>query len=228
METPQPSFSDPKAVSGYAENASRLVPGLAHMHRMTGLLLAERVPGDGHILVLGAGGGLELKAFADMQPHWRFTGVDPSQEMLAQARATLGLMSSRVELHQGYIDDAPTSPFDGATCLLTLHFLRADERLRTLAEIHRRLKPGAPFVVMHHSFPNTGPEMDRWLARFAAFSMVTGAPATEAERIIAGLKERLPVLSPDEDVAILRAAGFADIELFYAAFTFKGWFAYSS
>ena len=97
-----------------------------------------------------------------------------------------------------------------------------------MVEIHRRLKPGAPFVVVHHSFPNTGLEMDRWLARFAAFSMVTGAPATEAERIIAGLKERLPILPPEEDVDILRAAGFSNVELFYAAFTFKGWVAYRS
>lgn len=223
METPAPTFSNPQAVSGYADTAARLVPGLAHMHRMAGLLLAERVPVEGHVLVLGAGGGLELKAFGEMHPRWRFTGVDPSPEMLAQAEAVLGPLGSRVELHQGYIDEAPLGPFDGATCLLTLHFLPAPERLRTVVEIYRRLKPGSPLVVAHHSFPNTGPEMDRWLARFAAFSAAPGAPAVQTEKTIAGLRERLPVLSPEEDVALLRAAGFSDIELFYAAFTFKGW-----
>lgn len=224
METPGSSFSSPHASSGYADTAARLVPGLSHMHRMAALLLAERVPVDGHVLVLGAGGGLELRAFAETQPHWRFSGVDPSPEMLSQAGATLGPHAARVELHEGYIDDAPLGPFDGATCLLTLHFLPAPERLRTVAEIHRRLKPGAPLVVAHHSFPNTDPERDRWLARFAAFSTAAGAPAIN----IAALKERLPVLPPEEDVAILAQAGFSDIELFYAAFTFKGWVSYRS
>jgi len=56
-----------------------------------------------------------------------------------------------VSLTQGYIDEAPIGPFDGATCLLTLHFLSREERLRTLQEIARRLRPGAPLIVMHVS-----------------------------------------------------------------------------
>lgn len=51
-----------------ADGVARQVPGLRDMHRMAGLLLAERVPTAGRVLVLGAGGGLELRAFADMQP----------------------------------------------------------------------------------------------------------------------------------------------------------------
>jgi tRNA (cmo5U34)-methyltransferase len=45
-------------------------------------------------------------------------------------------------LHESYIDSAPTGPFDGAACLLTLHFLPPDERLQTLKRILLRLKPG--------------------------------------------------------------------------------------
>lgn len=71
-------FSDPTAVSGYAERTARIVPGLRDLHRMAGVLLAERAPPDARMLVLGAGGGLELKALAEMQPGWHFDGVDPS------------------------------------------------------------------------------------------------------------------------------------------------------
>ncbi|MCZ9687220.1 class I SAM-dependent methyltransferase [Pseudomonas aeruginosa] len=53
---------------------------------MAGVLLAERAPADADILVLGAGGGPELKAFTEMQPGWRIYGVDPSAEMLDLAR----------------------------------------------------------------------------------------------------------------------------------------------
>ena len=44
-----------------------------------------------------------------------------------------------MHLHQGYVDDAPSGPFDAATCLLTLHFLDREERRRTAGEIHRSL-----------------------------------------------------------------------------------------
>ena len=38
---------------------------------------AEKAPADGRILEVGAGGGLELRAFAEAQPGWRFGGVPP-------------------------------------------------------------------------------------------------------------------------------------------------------
>ncbi|PPT92998.1 methyltransferase [Xanthomonas theicola] len=191
---------------------------------MAGALLAERAPANAHILVLGAGGGLELKGLAEMQPSWRFDGVDPSAEMLRLARTTLGPLASRACLHEGYIDMAPMGPFDGATCLLTLHFLPRAERLETLKQMQARLKVGAPLVVVHHSLPDEGPDQDKWLQRNVAFAVASGMPSAQAENILA-LKGRLPVLSPEQDVDLLNEAGFTHIELFYCAFTFKGWVA---
>jgi tRNA (cmo5U34)-methyltransferase len=83
-------FTDPGMIARYAETAPKKVPGLADLHLMTLLLLSERAPDDARILVLGAGGGLELKAFAEVRPGWSFVGVDPSQAMLDLAKETLG------------------------------------------------------------------------------------------------------------------------------------------
>lgn len=217
------SFSDPDAVARYAQGPIRQVPGFQGMQQMARILLAERVPDDGHVLVLGAGGGLELKAFADAQPGWRFTGVDPSAEMLKLATTTLGPLASRAALVEGYIDDAPTGPFDGATCLLTLHFLPTEQRLHTLAEVRRRLAPGAPFIVAHHSVDDATDKRERWLSRYAAFAVASGVPATSMVSAAAAINARLPLLSPAQDEALLDEAGFVDIELFYAGFTFRGW-----
>lgn len=211
--------------ASYAERPPRQVPGFDSLHRMVSMLLAERASGAGRILVLGAGGGLELQAFAAMQPGWRFDGVDPSSEMLRLASATLGELASRVALHHGYIDSAPEGPFDGATCLLTLHFLPRDERLATLKELYRRLKPGAVLVVAHHSFPQTAPHQETWLRRNAAYGIVSGVPVGQAENSMRAFRERLPVLSPQEDAGLLHEAGFVNVELFYCAFTFRGWTA---
>src|SRR3546814_10272631 len=51
--------------------------------------------------------------------------------MLDQARVTASGFADRIRLHEGYIDDTPLGPFDGATCLLTLHFLAQEERVRS-------------------------------------------------------------------------------------------------
>ena len=219
-------FSDSQAVARYAEAPARLVPGLADLHRMTWLLLAEHVPAEGQVLVLGAGGGLELKAFAQRQPDWHFVGVDPAAEMLRLAEATLGPLMSRVQLHEGYIDTAPVGPFDAATCLLTLHFLPLAERQRTLRQLHQRLKPGSPLIVAHHSFPQAEPARTQWLARYAAFAVSSGVEPAQAQKAIAAISARLPVLSPEQDEVLLREAGFSDVSLFYAGFSFRGWVAY--
>lgn len=216
------SFTNtPGASDDYAERVARHVPGLRDLHRMIGLLMTEQAPDDGRLLVLGAGGGLELRTLAETRPGWRLDGVDPSADMLRQATATLGDLAPRAALHQGYIDDAPEGPFDGATCLLTLHFLPAAERLRTVREVARRLRPGAPFIVAHHSFPLE--RRDAWLARNAAFVVAAGVPAEQARSGMQAMREKLPELAPEADEALLREAGFTDVELFYAALTFKGW-----
>ena len=220
-------FSDPQSVARYIDGPMRFVPGLADLHRMTALLLAERAPEDARVLVLGAGGGLELKAFATAYPGWTFDGVDPAAEMLGLARRTLGPLAARVRLHQGIIDDAPDGPFDAATCLLTLHFLAAEERLRTVREIRRRLKPGAPFVAAHSSFPQRDDERALWLSRYAAFATASGVDPDLAQGARAAVAAHLNLLSPEHDAAILRDAGFSHVSLFYAAFTWRGWVAYA-
>ena len=225
MDMTSAPVTDPGEAASYAERVARHVPGLWDLHRMAGLLLAEHVPDAGRVLVLGAGGGLELRAFAGAHPGWRFDGVDPSPEMIAQARRLLGADSDRVTFHQGYIDAAPAGPFDGATCLLTLHFLPRDQRLLTLRQLHRRLRPAAPFVMAHHSFPQADGQQDLWLRRNADWLISGGVPEAQAKAGIATMKERLPVLTPEEDAELLRAAGFSDVQLFYAALTFKGWVA---
>jgi tRNA (cmo5U34)-methyltransferase len=220
-------FSDPEAVRRYADGPPRFVPGFADLHRMTRILLAEQTEQDARVLVLGAGGGLELKALAEAEPRWQFVGVDPACEMLKLAEHTLGPFNARVQLQQGYIDDAPDGPFDAATCLLTLHFLDVDERRRTVSEIHRRLRPGAPFVAAHSSFPQQDSQRPRWLSRYAAYAIASGADPAQANTARTAVEARLSLLSPEQDAEILREAGFRDVELFYAAFTWRGWIAYA-
>jgi tRNA (cmo5U34)-methyltransferase len=221
------SFSDPEHARRYSEGPLRFIPGFADLHRMVTILLAERAPEDARILVLGAGGGLELLTLAQAHPGWTFVGVDPAAAMLDEARRVLGPDAARVTFCEGYIDDAPEGPFDAATCLLTLHFLEPEERTRTVRELRRRLKPRAPFVTAHYSFPQEDGGRALWLSRYGAFALAAGADPEQVQKMCAGLDAHLPMLAPEQDEAILREAGFCDIALFYTAFTWRGWVAYA-
>lgn len=220
-------FSDRERVARYAEGPPRFMPGMEAVHRMTSILLAEHAPANAHVLALGAGGGLELKALAEAQPGWRFTGVDPAGPMLDLAREAMGADAGRADLVQGYIEDAPPGPFDAATCLLTLHFLGREDRVRTLEEMRRRMKPGAPLVVAHSSFPQDEPARARWLSRYAAYAIASGADPAQVEQARAAVSASPVLLTPQQDDECLRDAGFSDVEMFYAAFMWRGWTARS-
>lgn len=217
------SFNDPTLVARYIDGPPRFVPGFVDMQRMACVLLAERAPVDARVLVLGAGGGLELKAFAGRQPGWTFDGVDPSAPMLALARQTAAGHDDRIRLHEGFIDAAPAGPFDAAACLLTMHFMAAQARADALRAIHARLRPGSPFVVMHLSAGRDDADRLRWLARDAQFAIAGGVETDMARQRAEVMARDLHVLTPAQDEALLHAAGFGDIGVFYVGGAFRGW-----
>jgi len=216
-------FANPAAIASYVDNARKNVPGLTDLHRMVMLLLAEHSQGPAHILVVGAGGGMETKAMAEAQPNWGFTGVDPSAAMLDLARQTLGPVCERVRLIEGTIDQVQDGNFDGATCLLTMHHLDRSERLYLLRETRARLKPGAPLVTVEHSAP--APDAAVWMARSVAFSDRNGLDWDRARSSGQKMVQHLTLLSSEAEQDLLREAGFIDVAMFYAAFSFRGWVA---
>lgn len=96
---------------------------------------------------------------------------------------------------------------------------------RTVRQIHRRLRPGSPFVAAHASFPQEPGARAVWLDRYAAYAVASGVDATQAAQARAADDGNLNMLDPEEDETILRRAGFRDIQLFYTAFTWRGWVA---
>ena len=216
-------FANPAAIASYVDNALRNVPGLRDLHRMVMLLLAEQAPAQAHILVIGAGGGMETSAMAEAQPNWHFTGVDPSAAMLDLARQTLGPLGQKVDLIEGTIDQAPDGLYDGATCLLTMHHLDRGERLHLLRAAHARLKPGAALVTVEHSAP--APNAALWMARSVAFSDRSGPDWDKARSSGRRMADHLTLLSAEDEQDLLREAGFGDVAMFYAAFSFRGWVA---
>jgi SAM-dependent methyltransferase len=143
---------NPTLTNNYDRGPRWFIPGYDASHAMAAVLLCDRIGEIGKILVIGAGGGIELTAFAREASGWSFTGVDPSAEMLSRARQKIDEAGAtdRVSLVRGTAEDAPREAFDAATAFLALHFLPDDgARLRALREIHARLKHGAPFLMIN-------------------------------------------------------------------------------
>jgi tRNA (cmo5U34)-methyltransferase len=217
----------PAITENYEQGPRWFVPGYDASHAMAAVLLRDRIGQEGHILVVGAGGGVELSVFARECANWKFTGVDPSTEMLRQA--TLKLESAgaadRVTWVLGEIEKSPKGPFDAATSFLALNFVPEERRLAILREIRMRLKTGAPFLIIDGCSDKNSVRFEDDLRVYAAFARRSGAKADVVERAVAMQRESLYYVLPEREVALLAEAGFSDARLFYAGLWVYGWIA---
>lgn len=230
MTKPAFNFADPDFVARYVEKGPRaFMPGQPGVLQMAGILLAERAPDDAHILVVGAGGGLDTQALAKAGHGWRFTGVDPAGQMLDLARHVLGPETMRrVALIEGGVEAAPDGPFDGATLILVLGILPDDgSKLTALKDIRRRLKPGAPFVLVDRCDSADNPLFDRNMDRYVAFAAANGVDPETLKTARASHRGNPGLATAARDEALLAEAGFSDIESFYHAMNWHGWVAYA-
>lgn len=230
MSKPAFNFADPDFVANYVEKGpAAFMPGQPGVLQMAAVLLAERAPPDGHILVVGAGGGLDTRALANAQPGWRFTGVDPAGKMLELARVVLGeTINPRVTLVEGGVETAPSGPFDGATLILVLGLIPDDgAKLTTLQQIRSRLKPGAAFVLVDRCDSASNPQFDRNIERYIAYATLSGVDPSTLQNAKASHRGNASMATAARDEALLAEAGFSGIEAFYFAMNWHGWVAYA-
>jgi len=218
---------NPTVTQNYEQGPRWFVPGYDVSHAMAAVLLRDRIGEQGHILVVGAGGGVELSVFAAEMPSWKFTGVDPSAEMLRQARTKIERLGTadRVTWVRGEIEATPLGPFDGATSFLALNFVSEERRVVILRGIHRRLKKGAPFLIIDGCSEKGSTRFEDDLRIYAAFARRNGAPADMVEKAVAMQRESLYYVAPEREVAMLSEVGFADAQLFYTGLWVYGWIA---
>jgi len=214
-------------LTGNYEQAPRwFIPGYDVSHAIAAVLLRDRIGERGQILVLAAGGGVEMSVFARECPGWSFIGVDPSVEMLRQARARLDSIgaSDRVSWIHGEIRNAPLGPFDATTAFLMMNFVPDDgQRLATLREIHARLKPGAPFLMIAGCSDQGSTQFEDDLRLYVAFGRRSGAPAEAVQVATKMQRENLHYVTVEREKALLAEAGFSDTRQFYSGLWVYGW-----
>ena len=230
MTDPDTRFVDPERVRQYLHNGPlAFTPGHAGLMQMIGVLLGETMPTDGTVLVIGAGGGLETRYLASVEPRWRFVGVDPAAAMLDLARATAGeAAGDRLTLITGTVADVPERRFDAATCILVLGLVPDDgSKLALLRQTRRRLNPGAPFVLVDQCLDRHAHDFDQRLDRYGRLCPTIGRRRRDrrqcegrrggVEKHGIGIAQR----------AIADDAGFGRTELFYLGMAWRGWLSYA-
>ncbi|GAB4198718.1 MAG: class I SAM-dependent methyltransferase [Coleofasciculaceae cyanobacterium] len=225
-------FDSPAArpATEYDTRVRHNIPGYDALLSMVAALFQQHLPNNAHILVVGAGGGNELQTLSNVQSHWQFTGVDPSENMLAVARSKveqLGI-SERVTLYQGMVDGLPLQQFDAATSLLVMHFLPDDgSKLNYLQAIAARLKPGSPFLLVDMQGDKQSDSFKLLFAGWQTRARLAGMEPERLTELACRVEQHLPCIPESRTLELLAQAKFKNVARFYTAFIVTGWLAFA-
>ncbi|MBN8785711.1 MAG: class I SAM-dependent methyltransferase [Terrimonas sp.] len=136
-----------KRATGYNQFVKTWIPGYHYFLDQLPRLLSKAEYKD--LLIAGCGTGNEIELFVQAPAHWKITGVDPSPEMIRQAREKFKNCED-VTLIEGLVADLDIGKkYGAATLLLVLHFLDDNgDKLNLLKDIAAKLIPGAVFVIL--------------------------------------------------------------------------------
>ena len=104
----------------------------------------EMLPAGGRVLEVGCGHGEPIAA-ALAAAGQRVTGIDPSAQMIAEARQAVPAQDFRQLALVGLEE---TDIFDGACAFFSLLCMDPIELRLGLERLHRALKPGAPLLIV--------------------------------------------------------------------------------
>ena len=222
--------SPPVELSRYDESIRQFCAAYEPIFAMSYSFLRSLLADDADLLVVGAGTGMEICTFGQKSPHWQITGVDPSAEMLAIATNKIAncQLANSVTLFNGYTHDLPESrEYDGATCILVMHFLPDDgSKLLLLNSISQHLKSGAPLILVDGFGDRGSREFELAVAAWKTFVKAGGVDSGVVEDGFRGqILKRIQFVPEARIVSLLAEAGFGEPFRFYTSFLYGGWVA---
>lgn len=165
-------------------------------------------------LDLGCGTGTmeeyAFQRFSDI----RFVLVDPSEEMLKQAREKL--QNDAIE----FLCDTSASirfrnRFDVVTAIQSHHYMQAEERRKATECIYQALKEGGIYISFENVIPEDEEIKQFELLRWGKYQQRHGKTEEEAEAHIARCGVNYFPLTVNQHIRLLKETGFRRIHVFW-------------
>jgi tRNA (cmo5U34)-methyltransferase len=231
MSAPPSARFDFDAAYGARYDAfiKRVFPGYEALFDMTLAHLSGALGDQADLLIVGSGSGTEIMTFGSRRPGWRFTGVDPSQQMveIAGRRVREAGLDGRVRLHHGLVAELPAErAFDAATLICVMHFVPDDgAKQALLSDVAGRLRSGGALVLVDAIGEPGTPGFDQEMAAWMRYVQLRGLTPAEQLEYHRQVMASVSFITEPRIMELLRAAGFAEPDRFFAGFLFNGWVA---
>lgn len=174
---------------------------------------------------LGCSTGTTLLELARRLPEMelRYIGIDNAPAMLDKACRKTAMFTKSECLHFRQ-DDITSCPLPGAAAILcnyTLQFLRPLTRQMFVNRIFTALPPGGVFLLSEKTIAHASRLNRDFIEIYHLFKKKQGYSELEIAAKREALENVLIPFSMEENVALLREAGFEEIEPFFTWFNFS-------
>ncbi len=229
-------FEDTKPVGDFTFNAkvadvfddmvSRSVPFYEELQRMSCELAADFAQPNTNLYDIGCSTATTLLALDRViDPAVKFIGIDNSADMLEKARGKVQETGTsreiefvRADLHEGfYIENA-----SAITMLLTLQFVRPLFRERVMKMLYNGLNDQGALIIVEKLTSEDTIFNRLFINHYYDFKRRNGYSETELTQKRQALENVLIPYHMEENVELLKWAGFQHIERFFRWYNFCG------
>ncbi|MBM9499960.1 class I SAM-dependent methyltransferase [Leptospira sp. 201903071] len=207
----------------YENRIGKMIPFYSEVSELVASSLIDSVPSGKKILAAGCGTGADFRALLKVAPdRYEITGVDPSPEMIEQAKTKFPNADWICSTVSGL--DKNIS-FAGATLLFVLHFLPDDgAKLSLLKDVSSRLEPNGKFILFDiydssEDMNSVFQEVAEYLRTFQSWD--NSALETYLDRV--KTLHKVPARRYD---VLFQEAGFQKSKQIFQAHYVGGWVAY--
>lgn len=210
----------------FDDMVSRSVPYYTEMQRMVCELARDFAKPNTHLYDIGCSTATTLLALdATVDPSVRFFGVDNAAAMLDKAREKIATIGTKrqmelieCDLHQGlYLENASV-----VTMLLTLQFVRPLFRERIMKLIYQALNDQGALIMIEKLTSEDSNFNRLFIEHYYDYKRRNGYSDTEITQKREALENVLIPYRWEENVLLLKEAGFKHVECFFRWYNFCG------
>jgi tRNA (cmo5U34)-methyltransferase len=218
---------DDEVTRVFDDMLQRSIPQYATMRGLVFELGRRFVPEGGSVVDLGCSRGEALAPFvAEFGERASYVGVEVSPPMLSACRTRFAreLAAGTVTLLDHDLrDGVPDVDATLTLAVLTLQFLPVEQRAGIVGDVYRHTRPGGAFVLVEKVLGATDAADALLVDLYHGLKRAHGYGEDEIERKRLSLEGVLVPRSAPWNEALLRDAGFDDVECFWRSLNFAGW-----
>ncbi len=207
---------DGNVAAVFDDMVSRSVPRYSEIQAATVKLASKLCPAGGRVVDLGCSTGTTLFAIAQACPGLELIGIDNSTPMLeaaAKKAVSLGL-ADRVQFVCQDISEFDYKDTDLFIAHYTLQFFPPSGRGEILAKLYSALNSGGAIIITE-KLKHVGERAEDILRElYYDFKAENGYSQLEISQKREALEGFLVPLTLEENFALMRSAGFSEIELY--------------